>query len=149
MFIQNLLLLMYKQYPRNTKIEIDFLNLQHTWFTNQSVEPLPGNPSTEIFKLISVLRSLFWTMYVVIRVTLSFLVALVSAPYVRLHSAVVTYCNTTYLVVHSTGVSSMCRTKYLTAKLHLFASLTAALISKNDVEHFLKIGRTYSVMYIF
>jgi hypothetical protein len=43
----------------------------------------------------------------------------------------------------------MCRTKYLTAKLHLFASLTAALISKNDVEHFLKIGRTYSVMYIF
>ena len=37
----------------------------------------------------------------------------------------------------------------LTAKLHLFASLTAALISKNDVEHFLKIGRTYAVMYIF
>ena len=37
----------------------------------------------------------------------------------------------------------------LTAKLHLFASLTATQISKNDVERFLKIGRTYAVMYIF
>ena len=86
---------------------------------------------------------------VIVRLTLSFLVALVSAPYLPTSVSTVQQLHTAILHSSSTGVSSMCRTKYLTAKLHLFASLTAALISKNDVEHFLKIGRTYSVMYIF
>ena len=42
-----------KQYPGNlkkqgpcfvTKIEMELLKLQQTWFTSQSLEPLPGNP---------------------------------------------------------------------------------------------------------